>query len=485
MKVDIEKMSEIELMQLAWDGFNSIPFYRMIKAFIYHFDNDTALFLADLISKHKFFSGNKMLTKDGYFFNTQENIKEDTQITFYTQNRIVDNLTEIGILKTERRGSPPRMYFKLNFKILAYYALNNTKENKKNKKTSYFSAYFSNYNYTDSLKTKNRFFENEDDNKNKGNKNKSELLRNSFLGTSVPQLLRNSGLEVPSKDSLVLSKKNSTPLVLTNSEFLDNSKKAILARSKKNTIAQNGSSLAQKPKPKPKDIPLPKRIIPFIEKWQSLDLRQFRGENTKVFKDSLNSLLELTNGTAFDFIDQYAEYQDRKFNIEDWSKATDNFQRLLKDPTVWYGKNKEPLKKLSLSDFILNPKTSKSMFLYCLKTNLAGTRYKFPEPWEEDFPGLTDLFINLYKEETGNFVSPGDRNYFVRAIAFMFDQFEGKRTNLNFPMEKVNYYWSVIVNGFKDPSIIKPRHLDTDVSFQRFKKSIAENGVVWENRAYN
>ncbi len=53
---------------------------------------DAALLLADLISKQEYFEDRGMLDENGYFFNTRDNIQEDTTLTLYRQNNAISIL---------------------------------------------------------------------------------------------------------------------------------------------------------------------------------------------------------------------------------------------------------------------------------------------------------------------------------------------------------------------------------------------------------
>lgn len=53
--------------------------------------------------------------EDGWFCKTQEEIKEETGLSFFKQNRFCKILIEKGLLKRERRGIPPRNWYILEY----------------------------------------------------------------------------------------------------------------------------------------------------------------------------------------------------------------------------------------------------------------------------------------------------------------------------------------------------------------------------------
>ena len=58
-----------------------------------------AVLLADLISKEEYFIANGMT--DGWFFNTEANIEEDTTLNSYHQRKCVKTLKEKGLIQVE------------------------------------------------------------------------------------------------------------------------------------------------------------------------------------------------------------------------------------------------------------------------------------------------------------------------------------------------------------------------------------------------
>ncbi len=71
-----------------------------------------AVLLADLISKEEYFIANGMT--DGWFFNTEANIEEDTTLNSYHQRKCLKTLKEKGLIQVKRKGIPAKQYFKIN-----------------------------------------------------------------------------------------------------------------------------------------------------------------------------------------------------------------------------------------------------------------------------------------------------------------------------------------------------------------------------------
>lgn len=93
-------------------------FWMVNKALAKYFgDNDCALFLADLLSKHRYFESTDQLD-DGFFFNTQDNIYDDTNIPHKRQLQYVKKLEALKIIATKKAGLPAKTYYKIDFEAI-------------------------------------------------------------------------------------------------------------------------------------------------------------------------------------------------------------------------------------------------------------------------------------------------------------------------------------------------------------------------------
>lgn len=99
--------------------------WQVNKKIAIHFkSNDTALLLADLISKQTYFEIKEQLTPTGFFFNTIEDIEYSTNITRHGQNQAIKQLTDVGFISTERKGMPAKRFFKVNKEVVVAFLLN-------------------------------------------------------------------------------------------------------------------------------------------------------------------------------------------------------------------------------------------------------------------------------------------------------------------------------------------------------------------------
>jgi len=87
-----------------------------------------AILYSELLSKYIYFSKRCMLDCDGYFFNTVENIEEDTTLTKKQQIPAIKNLEKLGLIKKKIKGLPPKRFFKIiqDFNLIKKYLNNGT-----------------------------------------------------------------------------------------------------------------------------------------------------------------------------------------------------------------------------------------------------------------------------------------------------------------------------------------------------------------------
>ena len=103
-----------------------------------------AVLLADLISKEEYFIANGMT--DGWFFNTEANIEEDTTLNSYHQRKCLKTLKDKGLIQVKRKGIPAKQYFKINeqqvIQILNNLSVKNYTSINKNKSIIIKNKYF-------------------------------------------------------------------------------------------------------------------------------------------------------------------------------------------------------------------------------------------------------------------------------------------------------------------------------------------------------
>ncbi|MGM0411076.1 MAG: DnaD domain-containing protein [Bacillota bacterium] len=71
---------------------------------------DETIILTELISKYNYWRDNEQLKK-GYFYITIKDLKKETTLTKYRQTKAINNLKDLGLIKTKKQGLPAKRYF--------------------------------------------------------------------------------------------------------------------------------------------------------------------------------------------------------------------------------------------------------------------------------------------------------------------------------------------------------------------------------------
>jgi hypothetical protein len=75
---------------------------------------DCAIMYAELISKYIYFHNEKMLTEDGFFYNTIIDMEKDTTLSGKQQRSAIQKLSEMSLIECEVRGMPATRHFRIS-----------------------------------------------------------------------------------------------------------------------------------------------------------------------------------------------------------------------------------------------------------------------------------------------------------------------------------------------------------------------------------
>lgn len=103
----------MDYKELSRNLISTEAYWQVNKAIAKITDNDTAILLADLISKEKYFE-NKGQMNGEYFFNTVENIEQDTNIKKDKQRMCLTKLEKLGVVETKMLTVPRKRHYKIN-----------------------------------------------------------------------------------------------------------------------------------------------------------------------------------------------------------------------------------------------------------------------------------------------------------------------------------------------------------------------------------
>lgn len=119
MESNYTRIKGKEFLQLLTElGDNLIVNRKVIKLL----GAEEAIFLGELIAKYSLWEERDDLDKDGFFYCTENKIKELTSWGWEKQNKILKKLEDNKIIEKVNRGLPLKRYIRLNIsKIIDLY----------------------------------------------------------------------------------------------------------------------------------------------------------------------------------------------------------------------------------------------------------------------------------------------------------------------------------------------------------------------------
>lgn len=75
---------------------------------------NAAIMYSELISKYIYFANKGQITEDGFFYNTVENMQEDTTLSKDQQLAAIKVLVKVNLIEQKNRGLPRTRHFKIN-----------------------------------------------------------------------------------------------------------------------------------------------------------------------------------------------------------------------------------------------------------------------------------------------------------------------------------------------------------------------------------
>ena len=99
---------------------SSTSYFVLNKELVKKLGVECTLVLSDLISKEEYFQERNM-TDNGFFFNTLDNIKEDTTLSHFKIRNALNKLVKNEFIEIKLKGIPARTYIKIfHIKLLNY-----------------------------------------------------------------------------------------------------------------------------------------------------------------------------------------------------------------------------------------------------------------------------------------------------------------------------------------------------------------------------
>ena len=166
--------------------FGSSSHWQVNKDFAKSFGIECAVLMIDLVDKWLYFQEKE--TDAEWFYNTHENITQDTTLSKYQTSKAIMVLKNAGFVECELKGLPARLHFKINENNLLNFF---TQLSKKNKQQDVKKI--------NNLKSKNLTTYN----KNKDNKNKEIKINNN---TNIIPAKNFSNFDGSQKESIINDK---------------------------------------------------------------------------------------------------------------------------------------------------------------------------------------------------------------------------------------------------------------------------------------
>ncbi len=99
-------------MNVIYDFLRSDGSIVVNKRLVHAIGLHEAIMFSELLSKRNYFNNRGQLDH-GFFFNTAENLLQDTGLSAKQQRKAIKKLEELGLVKTQIRGVPAKKWFKM------------------------------------------------------------------------------------------------------------------------------------------------------------------------------------------------------------------------------------------------------------------------------------------------------------------------------------------------------------------------------------
>jgi hypothetical protein len=83
------------------------------KALMHRLGVNEAIIYYEIVSRYSYFAKEDMLTEDGYFYNTVDDLQLATAIGEKAQNSAIKKLMTLGLIDKKLKGTPARRHFKI------------------------------------------------------------------------------------------------------------------------------------------------------------------------------------------------------------------------------------------------------------------------------------------------------------------------------------------------------------------------------------
>ncbi len=219
--------------------------------------------------------------------------------------------------------------------------------------------------------------------------------------------------------------------------------------------------------------------------WKSFPLSKHR-EGTNVYTSSAVIINEMMKGTFFNTASNFVKYKGRKFTKEDFQLSISRLAKAATQPEYEPkpGTYKEYLRKISLENFLYNPKgktpKTESLFLYYLENEPDRVDARFLAGVDADKPAVRYI-VERYKKIVGlngqslSNAEMRDINHAVQKIKERLPEYRAK-------IKRFDY--NKTVNEFEDDESVVAKYI-MDALEDCSKSMDITSGWICSDRTFN
>ena len=109
LKFEVKGVVEMQITNIL-NPTNTLSVNRLLA---HKLGLNAAVVYAALVAKQAYYEARKMLDKDGYFYSTEDDLKESTALSKGQQERAVKALEGAGLVEKDKRGMPAKRSFRV------------------------------------------------------------------------------------------------------------------------------------------------------------------------------------------------------------------------------------------------------------------------------------------------------------------------------------------------------------------------------------
>jgi len=449
--MDGEKQNYKELNKSV---IGSNAFIMVNKKLMAIFGIKATIYLSTLIFKEDFFK--ERLDKDGYFWNTQEDIEESCLLSPNEQSESLKILKANDIVDFKKTGLPARNHFKINHKKIFEVLSSNSLVIR--------HILTGNKIVIDLLQNSNSYNNIEDNNIEGNNKEKFSSKE------------ENSGFD-KSKPPITIFVKKLNRRIIIASQFTNNNTASITKQPFKIDRSKMKKALQELNPPKEvKSIKTTPEIEEVLEHWIGLGLYVSK-ESTKTYREGIEKLKNLLDGILF----------NQKYSVEEIKSSISRFYTAAFDKD-YKPMDKKSLKSINMSGFIYNKFTNGDAQSYFKKYLNENQPESVIPKLENKYPEQVNLLMRRFNSEIRGGISGGEKDgrLFIKASYRLKEFFDKNKHRIrgSFSLsEMADVLFDAVKKSYNGNMVnFYPGCLCSDATFNtRLPAHMTQQGIIDDN----